>query len=95
MACGWKDFKAVLDEIRTPAGWDRSTAIVAVATLEYALVLAIERCSPISQRVRKEVLESESIKKMIDFAAKKGVIDQQETDYLHTLRKIRIELLMT
>jgi hypothetical protein len=43
------------------------------ATLEYALVLAIEAgCSPVSNKVRK-VLESESIKKMIDFAVKKNV----------------------
>jgi hypothetical protein len=43
------------------------------ATLEYALVLAIEaHCSPVSNKVRK-VLESESIKKMIDFAVKKNV----------------------
>jgi hypothetical protein len=67
----WKDepaFKVVLDEIRTQN--DRCTAIVAVATLEYALVLAIEaRCSPISNKCGR-FWNWNQLRRLIDFAAK-------------------------
>jgi hypothetical protein len=89
----WQDqaaFQAISQEIRTLEN-DRAAAIVAVAMLEYALVLAIEaHCSPMSNTKRKK-LEEKSLGDLITTANTKGVIDQQATDHLHILRKIRNE----
>jgi len=97
MARRWKDeaaFQAVLKEIR--AHNDRTAAIVAGATLEYALQLAIEaRYSTISEKGRKKLFDSRgmlsSFYNKIEFATAVDVIDQQAGNYLHILRKIRIE----
>ena len=97
MARRWKDepaFKAVLNEIR--AHNDRTAAIVAGATLEYALQLAIEARYPaISEEGRKKLFDSggvlSSFYNKIEFATAVDVIDQKASNYLHVLRKIRIE----
>jgi hypothetical protein len=89
----WKDqaaFQAILPEIRTLEN-DRAAAIVAVAMVEYALVLAIEaHCSPMTNTKRKK-LEQKTLDDSIKTANTKGVIDQPATDHLHILRKIRNE----
>jgi hypothetical protein len=97
MARRWKDqaaFQAVLTEIR--AHNDRTAAIVAGATLEYALQLAIEARYPtMSEKGRKKLFDSRGILSSfynkIEFATAVDVIDEQAGDYLHILRKIRIE----
>jgi hypothetical protein len=93
MARQWKDqpaFRAILNELQSEKN-DRAVGIVAVATLEYALVLAIEaHCSPMSNTKRKK-LEEKSLCDLIKTANTKGVIDQPATDDLHILRKIRNE----
>jgi uncharacterized protein YutE (UPF0331/DUF86 family) len=89
MARRWTDFKAVLKEIETNN--DRAAAIVAAATLEYALQLAIEaHCSPMSDEER-EKLGKASLNDLIVKAETKGVIDKKASDELHLLRKIRNE----
>src|SRR5262245_55274245 len=71
MARRWKDepaFKAVLNEIR--AHNDRTAAIVAGATLEYALQLAIEARYPaISEEGRKKLFDSRGILSSCDGGA--------------------------
>jgi DNA-binding MltR family transcriptional regulator len=93
MARRWKDqpaFQAILEEIR--AHNDRTTAIVAAATLEYALQLAIEARCP---TIRKELFDDRGLLSTfyakIEFATAVGVIDQKESNYLNIIRKIRIE----
>jgi DNA-binding MltR family transcriptional regulator len=93
MARRWKDqpaFQAVLEEIR--AHNDRTAAIVAAATLEYALQLAIEARCP---TIRKELFDDRGLLSTfyakIEFATAVGVIDQKESNYLNIIRKIRIE----
>jgi uncharacterized protein YutE (UPF0331/DUF86 family) len=89
----WKDraaFQVVLQEIRALEN-DRAAAIVAVAVVEWALVLAIEaHCSPMTNTKRKK-LEKKSSGDLIETANTEGVIDQQATDHLDILRKIRNE----
>jgi uncharacterized protein YutE (UPF0331/DUF86 family) len=89
----WKDraaFQAILQEIRTLEN-DRAAAIVAVAVVEWALVLAIEaHCSPMSNTKRKK-LEKKSLDDLITTANTEGVIDQEAADHLNILRKIRNE----
>jgi hypothetical protein len=92
MAHQWKDqaaFKAVLEEIR--AHNDRTAAIVAGATLEHALQLAIVAHYPASTKLFDDRGVLNSFYSKIEFATAVGVIDKKASNYLHTLRKIRIE----
>jgi hypothetical protein len=68
---------------------DRTTAIVASATLEYALQLAIEARYPTSNKLFGGLLRDFSRK--IEFATAMDVIDQEASDHLDTLRRIRNE----
>jgi hypothetical protein len=95
----WKDepaFQATIVEIRTQKN-DRAAATVAVATVEYALQLAIEARYQLSIEGRKKLFDSgpqsplSTLYSKIEFASAMGVIDQKTSEDLHILRKIRNE----
>jgi hypothetical protein len=102
MARPWKDqpaFQAILNELENEKN-DRAVAIVAVATLEYALQLAIEASYPkISEAGRKKLFDIggvlHSFSRKMEFAIAMDVIDQKASDDLRALNKIRNDLLMT
>jgi hypothetical protein len=95
----WKnlpEFKDVLVEIRTQS--NRGAAITAGVTVENALRLAIEAhwSRTMSKSARERVFCGRggalgTFSAKIDVANAMGLVDQQTTDYLNTVRRIRNE----